>query len=100
MSLIRRIDLRDADPASVDYRASVPRAELDVEAVAHRVQEIVEAVRTRGVDAIVDLTEELDGVRLDDLRVPADALVRSLETLDPAVRAALEESVRRLRATC
>ena len=100
MSLIRRIDLRDADPASVDYRASVPRAELDVEAVTHRVQEIVEAVRTRGVDAVVELTEELDGVRLDDVRVPSDALARSLEALDPAVRAALEESVRRLRATC
>lgn len=100
MSLIRRIDLRDADPASVDYRASVPRAEFDVEAVMHRVQEIVAAVRTRGVDAIVELTEELDGVRLDDLRVPSEALVRSLEELDPGVRAALEESVRRLRATC
>ena len=32
MSLIRRIDLRGADRASVDYRASVPRAEFDVEA--------------------------------------------------------------------
>jgi len=100
MSLIRRIDLRGADPASVDYRASVPRAEFDVEAAAHQVRPIIDAVRTRGVEAIVELSARFDGVDRDDISVPREALERSLAELDPAVRAALEESVRRLRATC
>jgi histidinol dehydrogenase len=99
MSLIRRIDLRGAD-ASVDYRASVPRAELDVEAAAHQVQPIIDAVRTRGVEAIAELSARFDGVRVDDIAVPREALTAALEGLDPAVRAGLEESVRRLRATC
>src|SRR5688572_26749080 len=99
MALIRRIDLRGADAASVDYRASVPRAAFDVEAAAHQVRPIIDAVRTRGVEAILELSARFDGVDGDDITVPREALTRSLAELDPAVRAALEESVRRLRAT-
>src|SRR6478735_8349350 len=100
MSLIRRIDLRGADAASVDYRASVPRAEFDVEAATHQVQPILDAVRARGVEAITEFSARFDGVQGDDIAVPREALVTALEGLDPAVRAGLEESIRRLRATC
>jgi histidinol dehydrogenase len=99
MSLIRRIDLRGADPASVDYRASVPRAEFDVEAATHVVRPIIEAVRDRGLTAVRELTLELDGVDVPDPRVPTAALEAALAALDPAVRAGLEESIRRLRLT-
>ncbi|WP_329958486.1 histidinol dehydrogenase [Nocardioides okcheonensis] len=98
--MIRRIDLRGADRASVDYRASLPRAEFDVEAATHQVQPIIDAVRTRGVEAIVELSARFDGVDRDDITVPREALETALAELDPDVRAALEESVRRLRATC
>jgi len=100
MSLIRRIDLRGADPASVDYRASVPRAEFDVEAATHQVQPILDAVRARGVEAITDFSARFDGVQSSDIAVPREALSAALEQLAPAVRAGLEESIRRLRATC
>ncbi|GAA1609897.1 histidinol dehydrogenase [Kribbella sancticallisti] len=36
-------------------------------------------------------------MRVEDLRVPAEALKTALEELDPAVRSALEESIRRVR---
>ncbi|WP_110181581.1 histidinol dehydrogenase [Nocardioides solisilvae] len=97
--MIRRLDLRDAD-ASLDYRAAVPRAEFDVESAVHVVRPLCEDVRVRGIEAVLELTERFDGVRLNDVRVPMEALGAALEALDPAVRAALEESVRRLRATC
>src|SRR6478735_1621874 len=100
MSLIRRIDLRGADAAPVDYRASVPRAEFDVEAATHQVQPILDAVRARGVEAITEFSVRFDGVEGDDIAVPRAALTTALERLDPAVRAGLEESIRRLRATC
>jgi histidinol dehydrogenase len=100
MSLIRRIDLRGADPASVDYRTSVPRAAFDVEAATHQVQPIIDAVRARGVEAIVELTARFDGVERADIAVPPEALHRALAELDPDVRAGLEESIRRLRTTC
>ncbi|GCD91680.1 histidinol dehydrogenase [Nocardioides sp. LS1] len=101
--MIRRIDLRGAaaeGAAPVDYRAAVPRAEFDVEAATHAVLPIIEAVRTRGLDAIRELTEKFDGVVVEDIRVPQSALDSALAELDPAIRAGLEESVRRLRATC
>ena len=99
MSLIRRIDLRDADPASVDYRASVPRAEFDVEAATHQVQPIIDAVRARGVEAIAEFSAQYDGVDTEDIRVSREAIDAALTDLDPAVRAGLEESIRRLRMT-
>ena len=71
MSLIRRIDLRGADRASVDYRASVPRAEFDVEAATHQVQPILDAVQARGVEAIAEYSAEFDGVDSDDIAVLA-----------------------------
>jgi histidinol dehydrogenase len=109
--MIRRIDLRGAPsqgtPATtapaddrVDYRSVVPRAELDVEAATHQVEPIIEAVRTRGVAAILELSARFDGVERDEITVPPQALQDALAGLDPAVRAGLEESVRRLRITC
>ncbi|HVK28713.1 MAG TPA: histidinol dehydrogenase [Nocardioides sp.] len=99
MSLIRRIDLRGAD-ASGDYRAAVPRADFDIEAAVPAVHAICEEVRTRGLDAIVEFGEKFDGVRVDDIRVAPAVMQAALDNLDPDIRAGLEESIRRLRATC
>ncbi|GGD18888.1 histidinol dehydrogenase [Nocardioides daphniae] len=97
--MIRRIDLREASP-SIDYRTSVPRAEFDVEAATHAVKPIIEAVRTRGVDAIREYGLQFDGVDVAEIRVPTEALGEALADLDPGVRAGLEEAIRRLRLTC
>jgi histidinol dehydrogenase len=97
--MIRRIDLRGGG-APVDYRSAVPRAELDVEGTLDAVRPICEAVRERGVPAILELSARFDGVEQADIAVPRAALGAALEALDPAVRAGLEESIRRLRTTC
>ncbi|MFE6389235.1 histidinol dehydrogenase [Nocardiopsis dassonvillei] len=93
--MISRIDLRGTQG---DPRQALPRAELDVAAAAERVRPLCEDVRHRGVEALVELTERFDGVGLTDIRVPKDAIEAALDDLDPAVRAALEESIRRARA--
>ena len=94
--MIRRIDLRGRRDA--DLARELPRAELDVAAAVEQVRPVVEAVRDRGAEAVREATERFDGVRLTDLRVPADALATALAELDPEVRSALEEAVRRNRA--
>jgi histidinol dehydrogenase len=91
--VISRVDLRGRD---CDAR-ELPRARLDVESAVAAVRPIVDAVRERGRDAVVELTEKFDGVRLEELRVPAAALSEALAHLDPAVRAALEEAIDRAR---
>ena len=96
--MMRRIDLRGQRPE--DYRDAVPRADFDVEAAIPAVHAICEAVRTRGLEAILELSEQYDGVTQTDIRVAPEALRDALANLDPDIRAGLEESIRRLRATC
>ena len=97
---MRRIDLRGAAPGSVDYREAVPRADFDVEAAIPAVHAICEAVRTRGLEAILEMSAQYDGVTQTEIRVAPEALQEALAQLDPDIRAGLEESVRRLRTTC
>ena len=96
--MIRRIDLRDR--RAPDYRDVVPRADFDVEAALDVVRPICDDVRRRGVEAISELTARFDGVEQTDIAVPRAAMTAALENLDPKVRSGLEESIRRLRATC
>jgi histidinol dehydrogenase len=97
--LLARIDLRGrlSPPGSSDPRDALPRARLDVDAALESVRPVCAAVRDRGGDAVRELTERFDGVRLSSLRVPADAMADALASLDPAVRAALEEAIARAR---
>ncbi|MFF4135096.1 histidinol dehydrogenase [Streptomyces mirabilis] len=96
--MISRIDLRgDALPEGSALRDLLPRADFDVSAALEKVRPICEAVHHRGDAALIDYAETFDGVRLESVRVPAQALTEALEQLDPAVRAALEESIRRAR---
>ena len=101
---MRRLDLRATDPTPDErdrvYAHAVPRAEVDVEQALEAVRPIIEDVKERGVDAVVDAGERFDGVRPPTLRVPADVLASALSGLAPDVRAGLEESITRLRATC
>jgi histidinol dehydrogenase len=95
--VIRRLDLRGQTLNSRELRTIVPRAELDVEHALAAVRPICEQVKTGGTAALVQLTEQFDGVALTSIRVPVEALERALETLDPGVRSALEESISRAR---
>ncbi|MFM9133990.1 MAG: histidinol dehydrogenase [bacterium] len=97
--MIRRIDLRGTDlrgPAA-DLRRTLPRAAIDVESATAAVVPIIDDVRARGAEAALEWSERLDGVRPPHLRVPAADIAAAVEALDPRVREALEESIRRAR---
>lgn len=95
--MIRRIDLRGRALTRRELTDVLPRPELDVATAVDAVAPIVADVRNRGADAVREHTERFDGVRLDALRVPAQALTNAVGTLAPAVRAALEEAIARVR---
>ncbi|MFJ4773857.1 histidinol dehydrogenase [Streptomyces uncialis] len=96
--MISRIDLRgDALPEGGALRDLLPRADFDVEAALEKVRPICEDVHHRGDAALIAYAKRFDGVTLGRVRVPAEALADALEQLDPAVRASLEESIRRAR---
>jgi histidinol dehydrogenase len=95
--MLNRTDLRGQVPTAAELRATLPRAEYDVDAALHHVRPVVEAVRDRGVEAVLEYTEKFDGVRPAAVRVPRAELTQALAQLDPQVRAALEESITRAR---
>ncbi|NTW42527.1 MAG: histidinol dehydrogenase, partial [Cellulomonadaceae bacterium] len=95
--MISRIDLRGRTLNARQLAAALPRPELDVAGAAEAVAPILADVRSRGAAALRDLAERFDGVRPTHLRVPAGALAEALAALDPAVRAALEEAITRVR---
>ncbi|WP_405065906.1 histidinol dehydrogenase [Kribbella sp. NBC_01510] len=101
--MIRRVDLRgrvaagEVSDLQAEVNALVPRAVFDVEKALDVVRPICLDVRHRGLEAIREYGERFDHVRVEDIRVPADALKTALEELDPEVRSAFEESIRRVR---
>lgn len=96
-SVLSVTDLRPLDTATADLSRIIPRANVDVSSVVPVVAPIIEQVRHGGEQTLLELAERFDGVRPPALRVPAEALEAALAGLDPRVRAALEESIRRAR---
>jgi histidinol dehydrogenase len=84
--MLNRLDLRGVD----DPVAGLPRPPTDDDGPLTAVRSIIAEVRDRGDAALLELTERFDGVRLDELRVPATALRAALEAQPPEVRDALE----------
>ena len=91
-------DLRGKRPSDADLLAALPRLHREPgDGPETAVRAILADVRERGAVAVQDLSERFDGSRPEHLRVPAQAMQDALENLDPEVRAALEESIRRAR---
>ncbi|QIS45214.1 histidinol dehydrogenase [Clavibacter capsici] len=95
--MMRIQDLRGTTPSTADLLDLLPRPVTDVAVALDVARELVEDVRTRGSAALLDQAERLDRVRPASLRVPAEAISAAVDGLDPAVRAALEEAIRRVR---
>ncbi|WP_456825204.1 histidinol dehydrogenase [Cellulomonas sp. P5_E12] len=95
--MITRIDLRGRTLTRRELLEELPRAEVDVEHAAEVVAPILADVRARGAAELRDLAERFDGVRPVHLRVPAATIAAAVDVLDPDVRTALEETIRRVR---
>jgi len=93
--VIRTLDLRSLE--STDLSSVLPRAGLDVESAIATVRPIVEDVADRGEQAVLAWGEKLDGVRPVSLKVPQSEIDKAVAGLDPKVRDALLESIRRAR---
>ena len=96
--LLRRIDLRGTTLSAARLRTALPRGGVDVDAVLPKVRPIVDAVAERGADAALEYGASFDGVRPEQVRVPADQLRAALDALDTDVRTALEVAIERARA--
>ncbi len=75
------------------------RAELQIDELTDRVRPIIQAVRERGDEALVELTARFDHVQLspDRLRVGQDEIEQAHKLLDQSVREAIEHAIRNVR---
>ncbi|WP_157156013.1 MULTISPECIES: histidinol dehydrogenase [unclassified Diaminobutyricimonas] len=95
--MIQRIDLRGTRPTPAELLALIPRTQSDISSVSGAVGELIGDVRARGEHALLDQAERFDGVRPAAVRVDAGEITAATEALTPAVRAALEEAIVRVR---
>lgn len=94
---MRTIDLRGRELSPADMLAAVPRAAQARAEALDTAARIVDDVRERGEAALREQAERFDRVTGHDLRVPASHIDEALAGLEPEVRAALEEAIRRVR---
>lgn len=97
---LTRIDVRSGSGVQLTQAALkrvVPRPEFDVAAAVASVEPICAAVRSRGAEALTEFSQRFDRVVPASFRVPVDLLADASDQLEPGLRAALEESIRRRR---
>lgn len=85
--ILTRLDLRGA---TGDLRRLLPAPEAGHDGPVDAVRAILQQVREGGDEAVRRLTERFDGVRVDELAVPAAARSAALAAVGPELRAALE----------
>jgi len=66
-------------------RPALEHAELTT-----KVQEIMEAVRAQGEEAVINYTEQFDQVKLTSVRVTADQIKAAADELTPALKTAMQ----------
>jgi histidinol dehydrogenase len=88
--VLTRLDLRGV---TGDLRAVLPApaiADDEAGGPTAAVRSILHRVRSKGDDALRDLTWQFDGVAVDELRVPDDEIAAALEAIPADLRTALE----------
>lgn len=93
---MQTLDLRDTQPTRADLARLAPRSETDVSVASAAAAQLIADVREHGESALLDQAERFDGARPKAIRVHSDEIAIAMAGLDPAVRAALEESIERV----
>jgi histidinol dehydrogenase len=92
LRIVHQRDLTEHDRSMLFERRQ------SLEEILPAVRSIMDEVRMEGDAALRRFTERFDGARLDGLQVAPEEMARAQESIDPAVRAALEAEVRAVRA--
>jgi histidinol dehydrogenase len=93
---IRTVDFRGRSLSKAQYRSELPRAKLDIDTALSSISPILETVKTGTEIDLLNLCEKFDGVRPKSIRVPKAEIKSALENLNPEIRNALEEAIRRI----
>jgi histidinol dehydrogenase len=93
---IRTVDFRGRQLSKAGYRKELPRATMDIETALKDIAPILNKVKDANESELLDLCEKFDGIRPAKIRVPEAEIAAALAALDPKIRSALEEAIRRV----
>src|SRR5688500_18772362 len=96
------LELIDGREQATPVHIARPRPAPAAQDPRAAVTEVVEDVRLRGDEALIELTERFDGVRLTPERIVVDpaSITKATELVRPELLHALEVMAERLRRTC
>ncbi|CAH0187992.1 histidinol dehydrogenase [Microbacterium sp. Bi128] len=95
--MLRTIDLRGRVLSPAEVLAAVPRADAARDEALATAARIVDDVAQRGEEALREQAATFDRVSDHAIAVPAAHLDEALAGLEPGIRAALDEAIRRVR---
>ncbi len=95
---LRRLDLRGFSGDRRALEGALPRPADDGDRCAGEVAAILSEVRSDGDAALRRLTERFDGLRIDDLRVPAEEIQSALRRVPGELQDALDVAHDRILA--
>ncbi len=87
----------DGEITAQRVRELIPRAAVSIDSVTPNVQKLISEVQTEGITALARHAQEFDGVVPNSFRVPSDAIKASEASLPDELRAAITESIARVR---
>ncbi len=93
---IRTVDFRGRNLSKAGYRSELPRAAMDIETALRDIAPILARVKAGDESDLLDLCEKFDGARPATIRVPKSEITAALSALDPKIKSALEEAIRRI----
>lgn len=86
------------NPQPTTWKTLCTRPQIDREVLDPSIRRILEDVRTRGDQALIDLTLEFDGVRISAPSIGADEIARAESSLDAALTSAMQVAARNIEA--
>ncbi len=86
------------NPQPTTWKTLCMRPQIDREVLDPSIRRILEDVRTRGDQALIDLTLEFDGVRISAPSIAADEIARAESSLDAALTSAMQVAARNIEA--
>lgn len=91
------VDWRDATLTNAWLADRIPVPHQADDAVESNVRALIDDVRARGVEALLDQAKNFDGVSGHEVVVPASARQAALQSLEPGLRDAIDEAISRVR---
>lgn len=97
---MRVLDLRGQTLTNELVNAGVPRAPLDISGAIQEITPLLAEIKANGEQALLNVAAKFGNSDPKPFRVEAHELTQALDALKPSLRAAIQESINRVRKVC